>query len=145
MTLEKEIEDKIVEYLKGCIDNVGIEAFNTYEEEVIARAKRQPEGLIVVTHANNSVNYEDPYKAGIIYNLELKYAVTILMNSRRDNNGLYDMLDTVRAKLINFRYKNQVTRLVSHAISPQRAFDYKEGVFTGELVIAINAVYPSEY
>lgn len=144
MTIELEIEKAIADYLRYSVPGIEINTINEDIELLIQLAQAQPNGLVVVSHSNQSADYSLNPASFPNYEITERYVITILSNNRRDKEGLYEYMSLFRNLMVHFVWRNRRMRQVSHSISPQKFPDMKDGVFIGDLEFEIKIRYPND-
>ena len=142
MTIELEIEKAIVDFLKHEYPGLAIEALSEDIVLLIDRARSKAKGLVVVSHSNQPADYTMIPAAYGRYVITERYVITILSNSRRDNEGVAELIDKFRKTMQNFVWRNRRMKQLSHSISPQKFPDIKDGVYIGDLEFEIEIKYP---
>ena len=135
MSLEYDIEQDVVSYLKQNLSGVEVEALgntNFSDENVISQAQKRPQGYVIVNHI---------YGEGESYNPSLKkykivenYVFTIFSKNRRERYGVYELLENVRKLIINYKYNFMIFVYKSHVIHPQ---PIDNGIFIAEIKFEI--------
>jgi len=143
VTVELNIEQKIVEHLHQSIGNIRIEAYNGDLVGTIEKALQNGIGLITVSHSNESIDYRyysENLTKGIINE---KYVVTILVCDLKSRETLYEFVNNVRESLMSFSYGRQIAKVLSHTISPQKfPEDVKNGLYIGDVALEVKVPFP---
>lgn len=142
MTPELNIENSICEYLQMKMPGVKVDVLAQDIALLVMEAKRNPNGLIVVSHSNQPAVYNAPYPAPPSAFMAESYVITILSNNRRDKDGVYEYLNMVRDYLSEYAYVNSRPYPIRHLISTQKFPDYEDGVYIAEYEIEFKLKYP---
>lgn len=142
MTPELNIENSICEYLQDKMPGVKVTPLAQDIVLLVLEAKRNPNGLIVVSHSNQPAIYDAPRPAPPFAMVTESYVITILSNDRRDRDGVYEYLNLVRDYLADYAYVNSRPVPIRHLISTQKFPDYEDGVYIAEYEIEFKLKYP---
>ena len=137
MTPELDMEDAIVGYLKTQIPTAEVEALGSTDmkndNEIEARAERNSNGYIVVYHTEGDPDESIANYSNVVVNE--KFIINIFSKNRRDRDGIYELVNTVRQKLTVFTYSNQKFLYKGHRISPM---PLDNGVHLAEVYFELN-------
>ncbi|MDD3012613.1 MAG: Gp37 family protein [Candidatus Gastranaerophilales bacterium] len=98
----KDIENSIIERLKGTIQDLHIEGF---PEKPAEFKLIHPKGAILVHYQGSS--YSEPKSPGCIFQeRKLEFSITVVMRNLRTHEGTYEYLDKVRDVLTGFKPEN---------------------------------------
>lgn len=131
MSIELEIEEAVVDYLSMELPGVKTEAIGKLDmkdKELTARAQRSPSGYVIIQYMGTDV--ADVFEGTRKYTLEAKFTMYLFTKSRKGRDGIYELLENVRAKMINFEYNNQVMIFRNDSMYP---FPVSDGLFLCEL------------
>lgn len=136
-TIEYDIELKITDFIRQRLQRYEVVNYSTDMYECVIRAKKNQDGLLVVAHGASPAEYTFPTENPYVYQVELRYIVTILLNDRRDRKVIYEILDEVRNILFDLELPKCRTWIVRHIISPQKFPDIQDGVHLAELELGV--------
>ena len=98
----REIENAIIERLKGGIQDLHVEGF---PEKPAEFKLIHPKGAVLVHYQGS--NYSEPKSLGCIYQeRKLEFSITVIIKHLRSHDGAYDYLDIVRQALTGFKPEN---------------------------------------
>ena len=144
MTLEKSIEDSMVNFLKDEIKTIEIEALNVDMLTAINKAKMQPNGLVLVSTSDDQTNNDGNPHAYPLTWIAQDFVITILSNSRRDDEGSLDMHSKIRRKMIDFKWNYRYMTFKHQRFNPQKFPNSQEGVYVTELIYGIMIKIPAD-
>ena len=139
MKYEFEIEDLLVAHLQDDLPDIKIFPLGEISaQEMEMAAQKSLKGTIYVAYKNS--DYE---RAGnsFVYTRKMKYIILALNKTRRQRDGIYDLLDLLRDSVYLFRAFGKRCTIVNDSIDPQRT---PQGLFILEMEIRFDFTMPLE-
>jgi hypothetical protein len=128
---ELDIEEAVVSYLTTELPEVKSEAIGNLDvkdKELIARAQRRTKGYVIIQYMGTTP--ENVMEAAKKYILSANFFMYLFTKSRKGRDGIYELLEKVRSKMINFEYNGY--RMIYRGDN-MHPFPVSDGLFLCEI------------
>ena len=131
MSVELEIEKAAVEYLEEKLTQVNVEALgntNYDDDEIVNKAQRNTRGYIIIQYMGSQA--DTPSRDFKQYKIVGKYILYLFTKSRKERDGIYQLLEDVKTNMIQFEYEKQKFQYKGDVMHP---FPVSKGLFLCEV------------